>query len=102
MFIYPHIHKRRKKVVSVACTYYIGLGTHLHMQTHARTFTSLNIYLHNLLVVFISVNLFIDSTLDFRGLYKIKWDPFLTRIVYTIVDSVLIQLKLNWVLINRR
>jgi hypothetical protein len=33
--------------------------------------------------------------LDFKGLYKITWDPFLTRIVYTILDGVLIQLKLN-------
>jgi len=51
--------------------------------------------------VFISFISFIDYTIDFKGLYKIKWDPFLTRIVYTILDSVLIQLKLNWVLINR-
>lgn len=52
--------------------------------------------------MFISVNLFMYTILDFKRLYEIKWDPFLTRIVYTILDSVLIQLKLKRVLINRR
>jgi hypothetical protein len=73
-----------------------------YTQTHTLTFTSLTVCLRNLLKVFISVNLFIDCMVDFKGLYKIKWDPFLTHIVYTILESVLIQLKLNRILINRR
>jgi len=92
-FILIFISHKADNSVPVALTEYICkyIRTHIHIY--------LNMCLHNLLLY---ISVFLLTALHFKGLYKIKWDPFLTRTVFTIGDSVLIQLKLNWVLINCR